>query len=51
MSREATLSSDKEALSNVTAYCAQDGIKGSNKRRKQCPQGTATMTSHGNDCG
>jgi hypothetical protein len=49
--QEATLSSDKEAPSDATAYCAQDGIKGTNKRRKQHPLWTATMTSRGDDRG
>jgi hypothetical protein len=50
-SKEATPSSDREAPSIVAAYYAQDGIKGSNKRYKQCPLGTVTMTSHGKDRG
>jgi hypothetical protein len=42
---EATPSSDIEASSDVAAHYAQEGIKGSNKRCKQCPQGFTTMTS------
>jgi hypothetical protein len=45
-SREATPDSDKEASSNVTAHCAQEGVKGGNKRRKHCLQGTMSMTCH-----
>jgi hypothetical protein len=45
-SREVTPSSDKEASSDVAAHCAQEGIKGSKKRHKQCLQGTTTTTSH-----
>jgi hypothetical protein len=48
-SREATLSSDREASFNITARCAQEGIKGGNKRRKQHLQGTITTTSRDND--
>jgi hypothetical protein len=44
-SREATPSSNKEASSDIAAHCAQEGVKGSNKRCKQCPQGTTTMTN------
>jgi hypothetical protein len=46
VSRKATPSRDKEAPSNATAHCAQEGIKGSNKWRKQHPQGTVTTTSY-----
>jgi hypothetical protein len=49
MSREVTSSSYKEVSSDVAAYYAQDGIKGSNKRHKQRPLGTTTMTSRGDD--
>jgi hypothetical protein len=35
-SREATSSSD-EASSNIAAHYTQEGIKGGNKRHKQCP--------------
>jgi hypothetical protein len=45
-SKEATPSSDKEASSGVTAHCTQEGIKGGNKRRKQCLQGTISTISH-----
>jgi hypothetical protein len=45
-SREPTPSSDKEKPTDVTAHCAQVGIKGSNKRCKQRPLGTGTTTSH-----
>jgi hypothetical protein len=31
-SREATPSNDKEAPSDVSAHCAQEGVKGGNKR-------------------
>jgi hypothetical protein len=48
-SREATPSNDKETPSNIAAHCAQVGVKGSNKRRKQCPLGTATMTNRDDD--
>jgi hypothetical protein len=48
-SREATPSSDKEAPSDVAAHYAQDGIKGSNKRRKKCLQGTTTSRDNGHD--
>jgi hypothetical protein len=51
MSKEATPSSGKEAPSDVAAYCTQDDIKCSNKRRKQRPLGTVTMTSRGDDRG
>jgi hypothetical protein len=34
-SREVTLSSDKEASSDVAVHCAREGVKGGNKRRKQ----------------
>jgi hypothetical protein len=51
MSRKATLSSDKEAPSDVAAYCTQDGIKAKNKRRKKCCLGTMTMTRRGDDRG
>jgi hypothetical protein len=34
-SREATPSSDKEALSDVAAHCTKEGIKCSKKRHKQ----------------
>jgi hypothetical protein len=44
-SREVTSNSDKEASSDIAAHCAQDDIKGGNKRRKQCLQGTTTTTS------
>jgi hypothetical protein len=37
-SREVTPSSDKEAPSNIAAHCSQEGVKGSNKRCKQCLQ-------------
>jgi hypothetical protein len=40
-----TPSSDNEVPSDVTAHCAQEGIKGGNKQRMQRPQGTTTMTS------
>jgi hypothetical protein len=33
-SREVTMSSNKEAPSDVAAHCAQGGIKGGNKRCK-----------------
>jgi hypothetical protein len=49
--REVSPSSDKEASSNVTAYIAQDDIKGSNKQHKDRPLGTTTMTSRGDDHG
>jgi hypothetical protein len=45
-SREATPSSDGEAPSDVTAHCAEEGIKGGNKTRKQHLQGTMTTTNH-----
>jgi hypothetical protein len=45
MNREATLSSDKEVPSDIAAHCTQVGVKGSNKRCKQHPLGTTTMTS------
>jgi hypothetical protein len=48
-SKEATLSSNKEASSDVIAYSAQDGINGSNKRHKKCPLGTVTMSNRGDD--
>jgi hypothetical protein len=50
-SREATPSSGKEAPSDIATYYALDGNKGSNKRRKQCPLGTATNTSRCKDRG
>jgi hypothetical protein len=40
-----TPSNEKEALSHVTAHCAQDGVKGGNKRCKQCLQRTMTTMS------
>jgi hypothetical protein len=43
-SREAALSSDKEASSDVAVNCAQYDIKGGNKRRKQHFQGTTAVT-------
>jgi hypothetical protein len=45
-SRVATPSSDKEALSNVSAHWTKEAIKCGNKRRKQRLQGTMTTTSH-----
>jgi hypothetical protein len=45
-SREATPSSDKESLSDVTAHCTKEGIKCSKKRHKQRLQGFLTMTDH-----
>jgi hypothetical protein len=50
-SRKATSSSDKEVLSNDATCCIQDGVRGSNKRHKQCPLGTATASSHDYDYG
>jgi hypothetical protein len=47
--REVSLSSDKDASSNVTAYIAH--IKGSNEQHKDRPPGTTTMTSRGDDHG
>jgi hypothetical protein len=44
-----TPSSDKDALSDITAHCAQEGIKGSDKRRKQRLQGTTTSCDDGRD--
>jgi hypothetical protein len=46
-----TPSSDKEVPSTDATHCAQDGVKGSNKRSKQNPLGTATMTSRDDDHG
>jgi hypothetical protein len=46
-----TPSSDKEAPCNIAAYFTQDGIKCGNKRCKQCPLGTVTMTNNGDDRG
>jgi hypothetical protein len=34
-----TSSSDTEAPSDITAHCAQEGIKGGNKRHKCCEVG------------
>jgi hypothetical protein len=45
-SREATLSTDREEMSDVAVHCTQQGIKGSNERRKQCLQGTTTTAYH-----
>jgi hypothetical protein len=44
--REVTLSSDKEASSDVTARCTQEGVKAGNNRRKVRLPGTMTMTRH-----
>jgi hypothetical protein len=44
--RGETLSSDKEVPFDVAAHCAQEGIKGGKKRRKQHLQGTTAMASH-----
>jgi hypothetical protein len=49
MSREATPRSNKEVASDVVAHCAQEGIKGSNKQRKQRPPGTTTSRNDGRD--
>jgi hypothetical protein len=45
-SKEPTLSSGKEAPFNIALDDAKEGVKGSKKRLKQCPQGTTTMTDH-----
>jgi hypothetical protein len=50
-SREVTSRSDKEAPFNNAAHCAHDGVIGGNKRLKQNPLGTATMTSRDDDRG
>jgi hypothetical protein len=49
-SREVTPSSDRESPSDVAALCAQGGIKGGNKRRRQRPSGTVITNSHDNNC-
>jgi hypothetical protein len=46
-SREATLSSGKEAPLDDVVRCTQVDVRNSNKRRKQCPLGTATMATAG----
>jgi hypothetical protein len=47
---EKTTSNDKQAMSDVAAHCAQEGVKGGNKRRKQHLQGTTTTSmTHRND--
>jgi hypothetical protein len=46
--RKATPSSDREASFDVVVHCAQEGIKGGNKRRKQCLPGTMTMACRDN---
>jgi hypothetical protein len=50
-SREVTLTNDKEAPSDDVTRCAQDGVKGGNKHRKQRPLRTMTRTSCHDDCG
>jgi hypothetical protein len=45
-SKEATLSSGKEASFDVAIYDAEEGIEGGKKRRKQRPQGTAIVANH-----
>jgi hypothetical protein len=45
LSGEVTLSSDREAPSDVAAHCAKEGVKGNNNRCRQCPPGTMTTTS------
>jgi hypothetical protein len=52
-SKEVTPSSNKEAPSDITVHCTQQGVKGCNKRHKQRRQGTMTTTSHddGHDWG
>jgi hypothetical protein len=51
VSREVTPSSDKEASFEDTAHHAKDGIRSSNKRRKQRPLGTMIMASRDEDHG
>jgi hypothetical protein len=50
-SREVTPTNDKEAPSDDVTRCAQDGVKGGNKHRKQRPLRTMTRTSCHDDCG
>jgi hypothetical protein len=51
VSREVTPSSDKEASFEDTTHHAKDGIRSSNKRRKQHPLGTMIMASRDEDRG
>jgi hypothetical protein len=48
-SREATPSSDRETLSDITTEGTQVGMKGSKKSHKHCLHGTTTMTNGNND--
>jgi hypothetical protein len=45
--REATLSSSKEASSDVVVHSSKEGGK---KRRKQCPQGRIAPATHSDKC-
>jgi hypothetical protein len=45
-SREATPSSSKEVLSDITICSAKKGVMGGKTRCKQHPQGTTTTTDH-----
>jgi hypothetical protein len=49
ISREATLSSDKEVPPDIVVHRTKEGIKGGKKRRKQCPQETMTDHDNGSD--
>jgi hypothetical protein len=51
VSKEVTLSSNKEAPSNIVTRCVQDGVTGGNKRRKQHPLGATTTCSYDDDHG
>jgi hypothetical protein len=51
VTREATLSSDKEAPFDDAAHCVQDGVRGGNKRCKQRPLGIAATSSHDDNRG
>jgi hypothetical protein len=48
-SREAILSSDKGASSDITIHSGREGVKGSKKRRKQRLQGAMTTIGHDDD--
>jgi hypothetical protein len=48
-SREATLSSDKEASLDVAVHRAKEGVEGGKKRCKQWPQVTMTDHNDGNN--